>query len=93
MTQLQLMWKNPINDDDWDFVTKWDDGELHQQLRETIGQIMFETSTRQLWNYGDPENGATRTYEQVGGSIPKQEKYRETTKEKPAKKLTDKQKL
>lgn len=42
MTELQLRWGNPI-DDDWDF-SDWTDESLDGGLKDTIGQLRFEKS-------------------------------------------------
>lgn len=40
MTELQIRWKNPI-DNDWDF-SDWTDEQLDKGLSDTIGQLRFE---------------------------------------------------
>ncbi len=40
MTELQIRWANPI-DDDWDF-SDWTDEELDESLDTTVKQLRFE---------------------------------------------------
>lgn len=40
MTELQVRWGNPI-DDDWNF-SDWTDEQLESGLEDTIGQLRFE---------------------------------------------------
>lgn len=40
MTELQIRWGNPI-DDDWNF-SDWTDEQLNKVLVDTIGQLRFE---------------------------------------------------
>ena len=41
MTELQTIWKNPV-DDDWDNIKEWDDKLLERSIKSTISQIRFE---------------------------------------------------
>lgn len=40
MTELQIRWNNPINDD-WNF-SDWTDEQLDKGLKDTISQLRFE---------------------------------------------------
>ena len=40
MTELQIRWGNPINND-WNF-SDWTDEQLQKSLDDTIGQLRFE---------------------------------------------------
>ena len=41
MTELQIKWGNPI-DDDWDFISEWTEEQLNEGLDSTISQLKFE---------------------------------------------------
>lgn len=61
-------------------VSKFKPYEEFKQQAKKLGEWLhskgmsgrYEAGTRQLWNYGDPKNGATRTYEQIAGPVPGQ---------------------
>lgn len=44
MTELQIIWNNPLSDD-WDF-SDWTDEQLSQGLEDIIGQLRFEKGMR-----------------------------------------------
>ena len=39
MTELQIRWRNPISDEDRDFIKSWSEEKLDQELKETISQL------------------------------------------------------
>jgi hypothetical protein len=42
--ELQLCWGRFTRAFDWEFVRKWDDDRINQELKECIGQIRFQKS-------------------------------------------------
>jgi hypothetical protein len=42
MTELQLRWKNPISDEDFEDMGLWTDEQIDKGLADTIGQLKFE---------------------------------------------------